>query len=233
MFFVAQPPIAVAPLDRQVEAWLLHPLLMLLFLMILIKALLELPLFYIGTVLVVLALTPRKRLAMPVRATSQKANVKVEQTAEKEVEPSGRLLGSMPLVIILVGATAVIFQIIRASPDAAKGAYNAMQELTDPKHDEGDPLSVEQRAIVERYSAIYSKTQSVGLDEDERFVASQIARHKRDRRWLYVESILQHFARAYATKPSQNQISQHFFVLWQQLEQEVKARSDGPSPTPD
>jgi hypothetical protein len=37
-----------------------------------------------------------------------------------------------------VGATAVIFQIIRASPDAAKGAYNAMQELTDPKQDEGD-----------------------------------------------------------------------------------------------
>ena len=57
MDFVAHPPIAVAPLDQQVEAWLLNPLLMLLFLMILIKALLGLPFFYIGTLLVVFALS--------------------------------------------------------------------------------------------------------------------------------------------------------------------------------
>ena len=49
MAFVAQLPLAVAPLDQQVEAWLLSPFLILLFLMILIKALLELPLFYVGT----------------------------------------------------------------------------------------------------------------------------------------------------------------------------------------
>ena len=128
----------------------------------------------------------------------------------------------------------MIFQIMRASPDAAIDAYNAMQELTDPKHDEGDLLSIKQRAIVERYSATYAKTQLLSLDEDERFVASQIAKHKRDRRWLYVQSVFGHFARVYATNPSQKQISQHFFALWRQLEEEVKApATEKPSPTPD
>ena len=109
-----------------------------------------------------------------------------------------------------------------------------MQVLTDSKHDEGDPLSIEQRTIVERYSATYSKTQLLSLDEDERFAASQITKHKKDRRWLYVQSSLEHFARVYATRPSQNQISQHFFALWQQLEDEVKARAaEKPSPNAD
>ena len=45
MAFVAQYSVTVAPLDQQVEAWLLSPLLILLFLVILIKALLELPFF--------------------------------------------------------------------------------------------------------------------------------------------------------------------------------------------
>jgi hypothetical protein len=74
----------------------------------------------------------------------------------------------------------------------------------------------------------------LSLDQDERFVASQIAKHKRDQRWLYVEFILQHFAHVYAPKPSQKQISQHFFALWQQLEEEVKIRAaESPSPTPE
>ena len=140
----------------------------------------------------------------------------------------------MPLFIILVVASGAIFQIIGASPDAATDAYNAMQELTDPKHDAGDPLSIKQRTIVDRYSATYPKTQLLSLDEDERFVASQITKHTRDRRWLYVQSSLEHFARVYATKPSQKQISQHFLALWRQLEEEVKAgAAEKPSPTPD
>ncbi|MBV8969224.1 MAG: hypothetical protein JO331_09210 [Verrucomicrobia bacterium] len=72
-----------------------------------------------------------------------------------------------------------------------------MQELTEPKHDAGDLLSIEQRTIVERYSATYSKTQLLTLDEDERFVANQIVKHKRDRRWLHVQSNLEHFACVY------------------------------------
>jgi hypothetical protein len=234
MAFVAQLPVAVAPLDQQVETWLLNPLLILFFLMLLIKALLELPLFYVGTLLVVLALTLRKRLAIPLRTRCQKATAKVEHKAKKEAERWTHFAGSMSSFIILVGATAVIFQIMRVSPDAATDAYNAIQEFADPKHDEGDPLSIKQRAIVERYSATYSKTQLLSLDEDEQFVASEIANHKRDRRWLYVQSILQHFAHAYTARPSQKQISQHFLALWQQLEEEVKARAvEKPSPTPD
>jgi hypothetical protein len=65
MAFVAQYSVTVAPLDQQVEAWLLSPLLILSFLVILIKALLELPLFYVGSLLVVVALTLRKRLRFP------------------------------------------------------------------------------------------------------------------------------------------------------------------------
>lgn len=234
MAFVAQLPEAVAPLDQQVEAWLLNPLLILLFSMLLIKALLELPLFYVGTLLVVLALTLRKRLAIPLRTTCQKATVKVEHKAKKEAERWTHFLSSVPSFMILVGATALIFLMLSVSPDAATDAYNAIQEFTDPKHDEGDPLSIKQGAIVERYSATYSKTQLLSLDEDERFVASQIAKHKRDRRWLYVQFILQHFAHAYTPKPSQKQISQHFLALWRQVEEEVKARAtEKLSPTPD
>jgi hypothetical protein len=65
MAFVAQLPVAVAPFDQQVQAWLLSPLLTLLFFVILMKALLELPLSYIGTLLVVLALTLRKGRTIP------------------------------------------------------------------------------------------------------------------------------------------------------------------------
>jgi len=128
----------------------------------------------------------------------------------------------------------VIFEIVRVSPNAATDAYNAIQEFIDPKHSEGEPLSVEQRAIVERYSATFSKIQLSSLEEDEQFVATQIVKHKRDQRWLYVQSVLQHFAHVYAPKPSQKQISQHFLALWEHLEEEVKTRAaEKPSPTPD
>src|SRR5262249_38310093 len=149
--------------------------------------------------------------------TYQKATVKVENRKEKEAERRTQFLRSMHLFLILVGTAAVIFLITRASPRAATGVYSALQEFTDPKHAEGDPLSNNQRAIVERYSAAYSETQLLKLGADERFVASQIATHKRDRRWLYVETVLQRFAQVYAPKPSQKQISQHFFALWRQL----------------
>jgi len=228
--FVAQYSVTVAPLDQQVEAWLLSPLLILLFLVILIKALLELPLFYVGSLLVVVALTLWKRLAISLRTTCQRATVKVEHKANKEGDSWIHFLGSMPSFIILVGAAAVIFEIVRVSPNAATDAYNTIQEFTDPKY----PLSVEQRAIVERYSATFSKVQLSSLEEDERFVATQIVKHKRDQRWLYVQSVLQHFAHVYAPKPSQKQISQHFLALWERLEEEVKTRAaEKPSPTPD
>ena len=234
MAFVAQYSVTVAPLDQQVEALLLSPLLILLFLVILIKALLELPLFYVGSLLVVVALTLRKRLAISLRTTCQRATVKVEHKAKKEGDSWIHFLGSMPSFIILVGAAAVIFEIVRVSPNAATDAYNTIQEFTDPKYSEGDPLSVEQRAIVERYSATFSKVQLSSLEQDERFVATQIVKHKRDQRWLYVQSVLQHFAHVYAPKPSQKQISQHFLALWRHLEQEVKTRAaEKPSPTPD
>ena len=234
MAFVAQYSLTVAPLDQQVEAWLLSPLLILLFLVILIKALLELPLFYVGSLLVVVALTLRKRLAIPLRTTCQRATVKVEHKAKKEGDSWIHFLGSMPSFIILVGAAAVIFEIVRVSPNAATDAYNAIQEFIDPKHGEGDPLSIEQGAIVERYSAAHSRIQLLSLDQDERQVASQIAKHKRDQRWLYVQSVLQRFAHVYAPKPSHKQISEHFFALWRRLEEEVKIRAtENPSPTPE
>jgi hypothetical protein len=233
MVFGAQYLVTVASLDQQIEAWLLSPMLNILFLMILIKALLELPLFYAGPLLVVVALTLRKRLTNPLRIARRKATLKIEHERKKEGDPWIHFVGSMPSFIIFVGAAAVIFEIVRVSPKAATDAYNTVQEFTDPKHGEGDPLSIEQRAIVERYSATYSKIQLLSLDQDERFVASQIAKHKRDQRWLYVQSVLQHFAHAYA-KPSQKQISQHFFALWRQLEKELKIRAaENTSPTPE
>jgi hypothetical protein len=192
MAFVAQYSVTVTSLGQQVEAWLLSPLHNILFLMILTKALLELPLFYAGPLLVVVALTLRKRLANSLRTARQKANLKIEYKRKKEEAPWIHFVGSMPSFIIFVGAAAVIFEIVRV---AATDAYNTVQEFTDPKHGEGDPLNIEQRAIVERYSATDSKIQLLSLGQDERFVASQIAKHKRDQRWLYVQSILQHFAR--------------------------------------
>jgi hypothetical protein len=44
--------------------------------------------------------------------------------------------------------------------------YNTIQEFADPEHSEGEPLSVEQRAIVERYSATFLKIQLSSLEED-------------------------------------------------------------------
>src|SRR5215469_11371122 len=232
MAFIAQYSRTVAALDQQVEAWLLSPLLILLFLVILIKTLLELPLFYVGSLLLVVALTLRKRLPIPFGTTCQKATVKVEYKAKKEGDRN--LLSSMPSFIILFGAVAVIFEIVSVSPNAATDAYKTVQAFTDPKHDEGDPLSINQRAIVDRYSAAYAKIQLSGLEEDERFVAAQIIKHEGDRRWLYVQSVLQHFAYAYAPKTSQKQISQRFLALWRQLEEEVKTRAaEKPAPTPD
>jgi hypothetical protein len=234
MAFVAQYSVTVAPLEQQVEAWLLSPPLILLFFVILIKALLELPLFYVGPLLVVVALTLRKRLVIPLRTTCQRETVKLEHKAKKEEDRWIHFLGSMPSFIILVGVAAMVFEIVRVSPNAATDAYKTVQEFTDPKHDEGDPLSINQRAIVERYSAAYSKIQLSSLEEDKRNVATQILKHKRDQRWLYVQSVLQHFEHVYAPKPSRKQISQHFMALWRQLEQEVKTRAaENPSPTPD
>ena len=192
--------------------------------MILCKALLEQPLFYVGSLLVFVALTLRKRLAI----------VKVEHQAKKEGGRWIHFLGPMSSLIILVGSVVVIFQVVRVSPNAATDAYRTIQEFTDLKHDEGDPLSTNQQALVERYSTPDSRIQLANLGEDERFVATQIVNHKRDQRWLYVQSVLQQYADGYASRPSQNQISQHFFVLWRQLEEEVKTRASGkPSPTPD
>jgi len=233
MPFVALYSVSAASLGQQVEAWLLSPLLVGLFLLILIKALLELPLFYVGSLLVVVALTLRKRLATPVRAIRRKATLG-EQRGKKEKHRLIYFVGSLLSFIILVGAAAVIFEIVRVSPNAAADTYNTAQEFIDPKHGEGDPLSLEQGAIVERYSAAYSRIQLLSLDQDERQVASQIAKHKRDQRWLHVRSVLQRFAHVYAPKPSQKQISEHFFALWRRLEEEVKIRAtENPSPTPE
>jgi len=233
MAFAAQYSVSVASLDQQVEAWLLSPLLVGLFLMILIKALLELPLFYAGPLLVVVALTLRKRIATPLRRTHQKAALN-EHKAKKEIDRWNYFVATLPSFIIFVGVAGLIFEIVRVSPNAATDTYNAVQELIDPKHGEGDPLSIEQGAIVERYSAAHSRIQLLSLDQDERQVASQIAKHKRDQRWLHVRSVLQRFAHVYAPKPSQKQISEHFFALWRRLEEEVKIRAtENPSPTPE
>jgi hypothetical protein len=208
MAFLAQYSVTVALFDHQVEAWLLGPLLIVLFLMILIKALLELPLFYVR----------------------QKATLDIEHEGKKQVDRWIHFVGSMSLFIILVGIAAVIFEIVRASPDAATDVYNTVQEFTDPRHSEGDPLTSEQRAIVERYWT-YSGIQLRSLDQDERFVARQSAKHKRDQRWLHVQSVLQRFAHAHAL--SQKQFSQHLMALFEQLEKEVKKRAaESPSATP-
>jgi uncharacterized membrane protein len=56
MAFGAQYSVTVALFEQQVEAWLLGPMLIVSFLMILIKALLELPVFYAGLLLIFVAL---------------------------------------------------------------------------------------------------------------------------------------------------------------------------------
>ena len=232
MAFVAQYSVTVAPLGQQVEAWLLSPLLILLFLAILIKALLQLPLFYLGPLLVVVALTLRKRLAPPCRTASHETTFKVQHKGKKETDRWIRFVRPILSFIIFVWAAGVIFEIVRASPYVATDAHNTVQEFTETRHGEGDPLSAEQWAIVQRYWVTHSKTQLHSLGLDERFVASQIAKHKRDKRWLYVQSVLQRFAHGDA--PSQKQISQHYLALWRQLEEDVKARAaEKPSPTPE
>ena len=233
MAFVTQYSLTVASLDKQVEASLLGPLVDILFLMILIKTLLELPPFYAGLLSMVVALTLWKRLAIPRRTARQKAILKIEHKGHREVDRWISFVGSMA-AFIFVGAAVVIFEIFSASPKAATDAYRTIEEFSDPKYAEGDPLSVEQRAIIERYSAAYSKNQLLDLDQDERFVASQISKYKRDQRWLHVQSVVQRFAYTYAPKPSQKQISQHFFILWRRLENEVKIRAtENESPTPE
>ena len=76
MASLAQYSVIVASLDQQVEAWLLSQLLIVLFLMILAKALLQLPLFYLGPLLTVVAFTLRKRLATPLQTARQKTTLK-------------------------------------------------------------------------------------------------------------------------------------------------------------
>jgi uncharacterized membrane protein len=111
----------MASLDQQVEAWLLSPLLNILFLMIFIKTLLELPLFYAGILSMVVALTLRKRLATPLRTARQKAILKIEHKGKKEGDRWIYFVGSMP-AFIFVGAAAVIFEIFSTSPKAATDA---------------------------------------------------------------------------------------------------------------
>jgi len=232
MASLAQYSVIVASLDQQVEAWLLSQLLIVLFLMILTKALLQLPLFYLVPLLTVVACTLRKRLATPLHTARQKTTLKIQHKGKKAADRWIRFVGPIPSLIIFVWAASLIFEIVRVSPDAATDAYSTVQEFTDPKHGESDPLSTEQRAIVERYSATYSETQLLSLDQDQRFVASQVTKHKRDKRWLYVQSVVQHFAHSYS--PSQKQISQHFLALFRQLEEELKNRAaENPSPTPE
>jgi hypothetical protein len=48
--------------EQQVEAWLLGPMLIVSFLMILIKALLELPVFYAGLLLIFVAINVQSRI---------------------------------------------------------------------------------------------------------------------------------------------------------------------------
>lgn len=57
MASLAQYSVIIASLDQQIEAWLLSQLLIVLFLMILTKAFLQPPLFYLGPLSVVVALT--------------------------------------------------------------------------------------------------------------------------------------------------------------------------------
>jgi hypothetical protein len=86
---------------------------------VLIKALLELPLFHAGPLLVVVALTLRKRLATPLRTARQKATLKIEHKRKKEGDRWTHFVGSMPSFIIFVGAAAVILETVRVSPKAA------------------------------------------------------------------------------------------------------------------
>jgi hypothetical protein len=62
MAFGAQYSVTVALFEQQVEAWLLGPMLIVSFLMILIKALLELPVFYAGLLLIFVALNVQSRI---------------------------------------------------------------------------------------------------------------------------------------------------------------------------
>lgn len=215
-----------ASLDQQIGAWLLSPILNFLFLMILVKALLELPVFYAGLLLVFVALTFRKRLAIPLRAAGRKTVLNIEQKDKNKRNAWIGFIGTLTLFTLFVGTGAVIFEVVIVAHDVAATAYKTVQDFTDPEYGEGDPLSSDQKAIVERYSVSYVKIQLASLDQDERFVASQIAKHKRDRRWLYVQSVLQHFAKTYAPKLSQKQTSQHFLQLWRELEYEIKSRAD-------
>jgi hypothetical protein len=232
MVFVAQYSATVPSLDQRVEAWLLSPLLIVLFLMILIKSVLESPVIYAGLLLVFVALTLRKRLAVPVRAAGREAIRKTEQNDRSEGNRWIHFVGSLTLFIIFVGTAAVIFEIVRASPDAATDVYNTVQDFVDPKHDGDDPLNIEQRAIVERYSDRDGKIRLLSLVQDERFIESQIAKHKRDRRWLYVQFVVQHFGKVYAL--GQKQLSRHINEGWRHLYEETKARAaENPSPTPE
>src|SRR5689334_6675236 len=95
MAFVAQYPLIVAALDQQVQAWLLSPFLNILFLIILIKTLLEFPLFYAGLLSIVVALTLRKRLATPLRTTRQKAILRIEHNGKQEGDRWIYFLSSM------------------------------------------------------------------------------------------------------------------------------------------
>jgi len=231
MAFAAQ--YSAASLDQQVEEWMLSPLLNILFLMILIKTLLEVPLFYAGLLAMASALTLQKRLAASLRTACQKATLTIEHKGKKEGGRWIYFLFPIP-VFFFVGAAAVTFEIFSESPHAATAAYSTVEEFADPGYAESEPLSIKQQAIVERYCANYSRKQLLDLEQDERFVADQIGKYKRDQRWLHVQSVLQHFAYVYAPKPSQKQISQHFCELWRELENEVKTRAtSSASPTPE
>ena len=94
MPFVALYSVSAASLDQQVEAWLLSPLFVGLFLTILIKALFELPVFYVGSLLVVVALKLRMRLATPLCAIGQQATLG-EHKGKKEIHRWIRFVGPL------------------------------------------------------------------------------------------------------------------------------------------
>jgi ABC-type nitrate/sulfonate/bicarbonate transport system ATPase subunit len=151
---------------------------------------------------------------------------------EQKDNPRNRwihLVGPLASFMIFVGVATVIIEIVEVYPAAVTDAYNTVQDFSDPKHVEGESLNSEQRSIVERYSSTYPKIQFLSLDQDERLVENRIAAHTRDRRWLYVQSVLQLFAHSHVRKASKYETAQHFNALWRELEEELKTHAIGNS----
>ena len=158
MAFVAQCLVTVALFDQEIEA------LLVLFLMILIGALLDMPLFYAGMLLVFVALTFLKRSATLLRTAEV---LRLLSGIEQKDNPRNRwihLVGPLASFMIFVGVATVIIEIAEVYPAAVTDAYNTVQDFSDPKHVEGESLNSEQRSIVERYSSTYPKIQFLSLE---------------------------------------------------------------------